>query len=203
MPSIFNSATDKSLNTTHISTNLANYEAARNAFFTLVVDDLTNLIKPDYTGEPGQATAQDRLDGIKSEEVLRLNVIKCPIPHFSVATEQYRRGNDVVHFATVPTWEGGSITVDDIVGLDTKSILTSWLYLAYNPNTRMGGRMVDYKKTATLCEYTQDYQLIRTWTLEGMFITGLTEGDLDRENDGKRQITANFVFDRAIMELPN
>lgn len=35
-----------------------------------------------------------------------------------------------------------------------------------------------------------------------MFITGLDEGEFDRENDGKRQITAKFVYDRAIMELP-
>ena len=63
--------------------------------------------------------------------------------------------------------------------------------------------MRDYKKTCTLCEYTQDYELIRTWTLEGCFITKLTEDDFDRENDGKRQIQADFIFDRAIVELPD
>ena len=36
---------DESLNTRHISSNLNNYEAARTGFFTLVVDDLTNLLK--------------------------------------------------------------------------------------------------------------------------------------------------------------
>ena len=91
---------------------------------------------------------------------------------------------------------------DDVVGLDTKSLLMSWLYLAYNPNTRMGGRMKDYKKTATLCEYTQDYELIRTWTIEGIFVTGITEGEFDRENDGKRKLSATFVFDRAVIDLP-
>jgi hypothetical protein len=151
---------DESLNTRHISTNLANYEAARNAFFTLIVDDLTNLLKPNFSGEADAATENDRI--LNGQEVLRLNVVKCPVPHFSVKTESYRRGNDVVHFATTPEWEGGQITVDDVVGLDTKSILMSWLYLAYNPHTRKGGRMKDYKKTATLCEYTQDYELIRT-----------------------------------------
>ena len=192
---------DESLNTRHISSNLSNYEAARNAFFTLIVDDLTNLLKPDFTGEVDAATESDRISN--GQEILRLNVVKCPVPHFSVGTEEYRRGNDVVKFATVPTWEGGSITVDDVVGLDTKSILMSWLYLAYNPHTRKGGRMKDYKKTATLCEYTQDYELIRTWTLEGVFITKLSEGEFDRENDGKRQITVEFSYDRATVDLPN
>jgi hypothetical protein len=36
---------------------------------------------------------------------------------------QYKRGNEVVNFAGVPSWEDGEIVVDDVVGLDTKSIL--------------------------------------------------------------------------------
>ena len=202
MPSIWNASTDKSLNTTHISTNLANYEAARSAFFVLVVSDLDNLLKVDYTGEPNAATDADKLNQAISEANLRLNVTKCPVPMFSVETAEYRRGNDVVKFATIPTFEGGTIEVDDVVGLDTKSILMSWLYLAYNPHTRMGGRMKDYKKTATLCEYTQDYELIRTWTIEGIFVTKVSEGEFDRENDSKRKLSVEFAYDRATVDLP-
>jgi hypothetical protein len=92
---------DESLNTRHISSNLQNYEAARSAFFTLIVDDLSNLLKPDYSGERDAATESDRIT--TGQEVLRLNVTKCPVPHFEVGVEEYRRGNDVVKFATVPT----------------------------------------------------------------------------------------------------
>lgn len=192
------------LNTKHISSNLANYEAARNAFFTLNVDfripgtETVNLLKPDYTGHPAQATENDYIK--EAAEGLKLNVTKAPVPHFSVGTDEYRRGNDVVKFATVPTWDSGSIEVDDVVGIRTKDILMSWQYLAYNPNTRLGGRMRDYKKTCTLMEYTQDYELIRTWTLEGCFITKLSESDFDRENDGKRKITVEISYDRATIE---
>lgn len=192
---------EKELNSRHISTNLANYEAARNAFFTLEVDfripgtDTVNLLKPDYTGDPAAASETDYIAG--AEEGLKLNVTKAPVPHFSIGTEEYRRGNDVVKFATVPTWDSGSIEVDDVVGIRTKDILMSWQYLAYNPNTRLGGRMRDYKKTCTLSEYTQDYELVRSWTLEGCFITKLSEGDFDRENDGKRKITVEISYDRA------
>ena len=192
------------LNSRHISTNLANYEAARNAFFTLNVDfripgtDTINLLKPDYTGDPADAEETDYITG--AEEGLRLNVTKAPVPHFSLGTEEFRRGNDVVKFATVPTWDAGTIEVDDVVGIRTKDILMSWQYLAYNPNTRLGGRMRDYKKTCTLSEYTQDYELVRTWTLEGCFITKLSEGDFDRENDGKRKITVEISYDRATIE---
>jgi hypothetical protein len=193
---------DKSLNTTHISADYTNYEAARNAFFVLTVPEteLENLIRPDYTGDPAAVQATDMLNAPTASQSLRLNVTKCPVPHFSVETGEYRRGNDVVKFATVPTWNDGAIEVDDIVGLDTKAILMSWLYLAYNPNSRMGGRMKDYKKTAYLTEYTQDYEPIRQWTLEGIFLKGLSESEFDRENDGKRKITADFVYDRAIVD---
>ena len=62
--------------------------------------------------------------------------------------------------------------------------------------------MADYKKTATLCEYTQDYELIRTWTLEGVFITEVSDDEFNREQDGKRQLKVEFSYDRAIMDLP-
>lgn len=198
---------DNSLNTRHISNNLANYEAARNAFFTLVVDfripqgpneGKVNLLRPDYTGHPDDAEDTDYI--AEAQDKLKLNVTKAPVPHFTIGTDEFRRGNDVVKFATVPTWDAGSIEVDDVVGIRTKDILLSWQYLAYNPYTRLGGRMLDYKKTCTLCEYTQDYELIRTWTLEGCFITKLSEGEFDRENDGKRKITVEISYDRATVE---
>ena len=184
-----------------ISENLSSYEAARSGFFILVVDGLDDLLKPDYRGEAENAEDSDRIK--KAQETLKLSVTKCSVPHFEIATNEYRRGNDVVKFAGVPTWNGGTITVADYVGLDTKSLLMSWLYKAYNPHTRKGGRMKDYKKTATLCEYTQDYELIRTWTIEGMFITKITEDDFDKENDGPRKLNVEFVFDRATVDLPD
>ena len=184
-----------------ISENLSSYEAARSGFFILVVDGLDDLLKPNYRGEAENAEDSDRIK--KAQETLKLSVTKCPVPHFEIAANEYRRGNDVVKFAGVPTWNGGTITVADYVGLDTKSLLMSWLYKAYNPHTRKGGRMKDYKKTATLCEYTQDYELIRTWTIEGMFITKITEDDFDKENDGPRKLNVEFVFDRATVDLPD
>lgn len=193
---------DASLNTTHISSHLADYEAARSSFFTLIVDGLDNLLNPNFDEDPDGAVSTDYLDQNTSENSFRLNVTKCSVPQFELGTDQYRRGNDVVKFATVPTWNDGTVEVDDVVGLDTKSILTAWLYLAYNPHTRAGGRMVNYKKKATLCEYTQDYKLIRYWDVEGLFVTKITEAEFDRENDGKRKLSATLVFDRAIMRLP-
>lgn len=188
-----------SLSALHISTNLANYEAARTGFFSLIVDDIDNIVNAAYKGDPNEAADSDKI--ARAQEILKLNVIKAPVPHFSLTKQSYRRGNDVVNFAGVPEFKDGSITVDDVVGMDTKSILMAWQALAYNVYTRKGGRMKDYKKNCTLVEYTQDFEQVRSWTLYGCWIQDITEGEFDKENDGKRQITANIVYDRAEMNL--
>lgn len=196
---------DLSLNTLHISGNLADYEAARNSFFVFHVDpsELDNLYSPDFDPDSGEATVTDgtRFDNQMASDALRLNVVKSSVPSFTIATHEYRRGNDVIKFAGVPTYKDGSITIDDVVGLRVKDMLYAWQYLAYNPITRKGGRMTDYKKTCTLIEYTQDYEQIRYWTLYGCFITGIDEAEFDRTNDGKRQLTVTISYDRAVMNI--
>lgn len=184
-----------SLSAQHISTNLANYEAARSGFFSLIVDDIDNIVKASYSGVHEDAADSDKIS--KAQEILKLNVVKAPVPHFSLKKLTYTRGNDQVHFAGVPEFADGEITVDDVVGMDTKSILMAWQGLAYNVHTRKGGRMKDYKRTATLCEYTQDFELVRSWTLHGCWVSNITEDGFDKENDNKRQIRATIVYDRA------
>lgn len=188
-----------SLSAQHISTNLANYESARTGFFSLLVDDIDNIVSAAFSGDAKNAADSDKI--ARAQETLKLNVVKAPVPHFTLGVNQYKRGNDTVKFAGTPEFESGNITVDDVVGMDTKSILMAWQALAYNVHTRKGGRMKDYKKNCTLCEYTQDFELIRSWTLYGCWISSISEGEFDKENDGKRQITAKLEYDRAEMNL--
>lgn len=195
---------DKSLDSLHISSDLESYEAARSGFFVFNVapDQLKNLYNVNFNRDSSQEasiTNNGLYDGTLASEYLRLNVVKAALPKFTVEAHEYRRGNNVVRYAGVPTFEGGNFVVDDVVGLETKSLLYSWLYLAYDPRTRKGGRMKDYKKKATLSEYTQDYQLIRTWTLYGVFITGIDEDDFDKENDAPRKLSISISYDYAEM----
>ena len=186
----------------HISDNLSQYEAARSAFFVFELDktQLSNLVRPDIDTASVTPTGDNYFDADEASNYLRLNVVKASVPNFSIEAKEYRRGNDVVKWAGVPTYAEGSITVDDVVGLHVKDMLYSWLYLAYDPHTRKGGRMSEYKKTATLYEYTQDYKLIRTWTIFGCFITKIDETEFDIENSDKRQLNVTIVFDRAEMK---
>lgn len=195
---------DASLSAQHISTNLRNYEAARSGFFTFIVDDIDNIIRADYTGDRSDEDSIGESSRIKNaQETLKLNVTSASVPHFSLEVLQYKRGNDTVKFAGTPTFDAGSISVDDVVGLDTKSILMAWQALAYDIKTRRGGRMVDYKKNCTLVEYTQDFEQIRSWKLYGCWISEIGDEAFDKESDGKRKLTATIQYDRAEMVLPN
>ena len=183
------------LDTQHMSSALHDYEIARSGFFTFIVDGLEDLVK--YAKNPN--VNGDTYDGLLAQNYIALSVVKAPVPQGELGTESIKRGNEVINFATTPSWSSGSLTVDDFVGLDIKNVLMSWWNLAYNVKTGKGGYMKDYKKKCTLIEYTQNYEQIRSWTLYGCFITKVDEGDFDKENDGKRQITVNIVYDRAIM----
>lgn len=192
-------AYEQSLDAEHISSDLGNYEAARSGFFSLSIpsSELGNLYSVNYNRDTTESSKIYNSE--KAAEYLRLNVTKVSIPNFELATHEYRRGNNVVNYAGVPTYNGGSFVVDDIIGLETKSLLYSWLYLAYDPRTRKGGRMKDYKKEATLTEYTQDFKKVREWKLHGIFIYKIDEDDLDRENDGPRKLKVSFKVDWAEM----
>jgi hypothetical protein len=188
----------------HINAALSSYEAARTGFFTLYLpNDLNDFAKPVYDTTNGPPTTNDgKLIDYgtgKSEEAVRLNVLTADVPHFSLEVLQYKRGNEVVKFAGVPTFEAGTVKVDDVVGLHTKDILMGWQERAYDVHTGKGGRMTDYKRECTLVEYTQDFKLIRKWTLVGCWISALSEDAFDKENDGKRAITATIQYDRAVM----
>ena len=211
---MFNTVTDfdKALTAEHISSNLGQYEAARSGFFVFDVDFGTSVIKngpalPLVKAGVAKNKTQDSYTGSdvieNASTHLRLNVTKAPVPHFDLEDLKYRRGNEEVHFAGVPTFQTGSIRVDDVVGLDTKSILMAWQALAYDVKTRKGGRMVDYKRNATLIEYTQDYEKIRSWNLYGCWVKTISEDDFDKESDTNRKITADIIYDRAEMIMPD
>ena len=196
---------DASLSTRHISEGIRNFEGARSGFFVFEIPTAQfegdKALHSPYKNR--EADVNETYNAATAAEAIKLNIVKASVPNFTVEAKEYRRGNDVIKFAGVPTFNSGSLTVDDVVGPDTKALLYAWLYLAYDPRTRKGGRMSEYKKTGYLTEYTQGMIPIRTWTLEGVFITGIEEGEFDKENDDRRQLSISISYDRAIMNLPD
>ena len=192
-------ALDDTLNTLHIASDLENYEAARSGFFIFIPASVTDPVLGLIAAKMKTFDSECNYTNENIQELLKLNVTQANVPHFSLNALEYRRGNEVVKFAGVPTFNSGSIRIDDIVGVDTKSIAEAWLELAYDLETRTGGRMYEYKMDCNLIEYTQDYRPIRTWTLKGCWISNMSEQPFDKESDGQRKIDLTIQYDRARM----
>lgn len=188
---------NEKLGTYHIAADLQNYETARSNFFTFIVSDLDGITKTSYNSELGEPTEDDRISN--AQEILKLSVDSMTVPHFTLGLGEIRRGNSVVKYATVPTFDAGTLVARDYVGLDTKSALMAWQAKAYDINTDKGGRMYQYKKTGTLIEYTQDFVEVRRWILYGCFVRGISEDAFDVTSDGERKISVTIEYDRAEM----
>lgn len=177
----------------HLADNPDLYEVMRDNTFEFIITDIDNLVRVD-----------DNTSVIpNAQEVLRFSVVSAPIPFFTQETVTINRGNSVMKAAGKPTFSDGSLVVNDYIGADTKSALMAWQNLSYNVKTEAVGKMSDYKKTCYLVEYTPNLELVRTWKLFGCWVSGLSEGDFNMEQSGKKQITATITYDKAMMELPD
>lgn len=180
----------------HLSDNPALYEVQRSNNFEFVVTGIDNILRVDAD------EGDDNAYITNAAQTLRFSVVQASIPMFSQEPISIRRGNSVMKAAGVPTFPDGSLVVNDFIGADTKSALMAWQNLSYNVKTERVGRMSDYKKTCYLCEYTPDYQLVRTWKMLGCWVSGLQEDDFNMEDGNKKTITATIQYDKAFMELP-
>ena len=180
----------------HLSDNPALYEVQRSNNFEFVVTGIDNILRVDAD------EGDDNAYITNAAQTLRFSVVQASIPMFSQEPITIRRGNSVMKAAGVPTFPDGSLVVNDFIGADTKSALMAWQNLSYNVKTERVGKMADYKKTCYLCEYTPDYQLVRTWKMLGCWVSGLQEDDFNMEDGNKKTITATIQYDKAFMELP-
>ena len=185
--------------TYHLATDMALYEVQRTNNFEFLVTDIDNILRAGVTVDAAEDT-----DIIKNaQSTLRFSVVSFTTPTFSQNVIEIKRGNTTMKAAGVPTFDNGSLVVNDYIGADTKSALMAWQNLSYNVRTEKVGRMADYKKRCYLNEYTPDYKLVRTWRLEGCWVSGIQGGDFNMESNDKKTITATISFDKAFMEMPD
>jgi len=185
------------IGTYHLANNPDLYEIQRSNNFEFVVTGLGELLRAGAVEGDGRPLIEN------GQEVLRLSVVKAPIPNFKQETLTIRRGNSVMKMAGVPTFDAGNLVVRDFIGADTKSVLMAWQKLSYDVKTERVGRMSAYKKDCTLVEYTPDYQMVRYWDLKGCWISGISEDDFDMESGDLKTITATIEYDKAEMHLPD
>lgn len=189
-----------SYGTYHLADNPQLFEPARSNNFEFVVTDIDNLLQAGVSEE----LAQDN-DYIKNgQDIIRLSVVSYSVPHFTLSEIPVQRGNNTMYFAGVPSFESGTLKVNDYIGARTKDALLAWQALAYDVNTEKVHTSDKYKKNCQLIEYSPDYEeIIRTWDLKGCWITKLSEGDFNNEQNEKRTVEATIRFDKAIPHKPD
>lgn len=187
----------ENIGTYHLANNPDLYEVQRSNTFEFVVTDIADLLRAGAVEGDGRPLV------INGQEVLRLSVVKAPIPNFKQEVLSVKRGNTVMKMAGVPTFDSGTLVVRDFIGADTKSVLMAWQKLSYDVKTEKVGRMSAYKKECTLVEYTPDWQMVRYWILKGCWVSGISQDDFDMESGETKIISATIEYDRAEMHLPD
>lgn len=172
----------------HLAANKNIYEPQRTSDFEFVITDLEGLV-----GMDGQAIPN-------AQELLRIAVKSTSIPHFSQEAITIRRGNGVVKFAGLPTFDEGSLVIQDWIGADTKEMLMAWQNLSYNVQTEKVGIASDYKKNAFLVEYSPDKQVVRRWILTGCWISRISEDGRSHDESSANSITATIQYDMAQLD---
>jgi hypothetical protein len=188
---------DNKFGSYHLANNTTDlYEIQRSNNFEFVVTNLTELLRAGEIEGVGGT--------IKNvSEVLRLSVVSAAVPTFTQEPIIIRRGNSVMKAAGIPTFNEGSLVINDFIGADGKSALMAWQNLSYDVRTEKVGRMKDYKKDCYLLEYTPDYQLVRQWLLKGCWVSGITMSEFNQEQGEKRTVSATIQYDSAFMQMPD
>lgn len=174
------------IGTYHLANNPNIYEIQRTNNFEFIVSDLDGLVQPGTSNVYSNA-----------QELIRIACQSAPIPFFSQSVLEVKRGNNTLKYAGVPTYEAGSIVLNDYIGADIAGILSAWQALSYNSKTEKVGHASDYKKTCSVIQYSPDYQVVRTWKMYGCWISGLSQSDMNNENNDVVKITATIQYDRA------
>ena len=184
--------------TYHITDNNDIYEPARNNNFEFQITGIDGILKAGTDVSSIQAN-----DYIKNgEEVVRVAVEASSVPHVSLGVIEVKRGNNTAKFAGLPTFANGTLTLKDYISIDSgysnpKDVLMAWQALAYDVRTEKISRAKNYKKTCYLTEYSPDWEIVREWTLEGCWVSEVSEEAFTTESEGKRTFTATIVYDKA------
>lgn len=179
-----------------LSTQPELYEPQRSNTFLLEVNFPDGFFKNDTILQKQNPHAY-----ANPKEVLRVAVNSSFVPHFTVDPITVKRGNSSIKFAGTPTYKDGDIKLTDFIGAGSKDLAMAWQRKVYNSQTEKVGLASDYKVNAKLLEYTPDYQVVRTWTLFGAWITGLSEDDYSHESADKRDINCSVVYDKAEIDV--
>lgn len=193
-PSTINQSSASPMGTYHMAANTNLYEIQRTNNFEFIVTDIDGIQKAGMIGGETNGAIDN------AQEIIRMAVSSASVPYFTQGAIEVKRGNNTMKFAGVPTFDAGTIKVNDYIGASAKEVLLAWQALSYNVVTEKVGLASDYKKDCYLVEYTPDYQKVRQWKMHGCWISKLAGGEFSSDSNDKMQIDVTIEYDKAELD---
>lgn len=149
------------------------------------------------------------IEGVTDEgNNLDLIIQQAFLPKVSITPIELRHGNEAIKLAGAVNWEGGTLTILDVLSKDELDAIEKWHNSTYNFETGQVGFANDipgteikgYKRTGYITEYAGDGKFARKWQLNGIWINNIDPGVLNAaQNEGKEigftlQIDPSPVF---------
>ena len=130
-----------------------------------------------------------------TDNYLDLIIQKAFLPKVSLNVLEIKRGNDSKKLAGAASWQGGTVTILDVLSKAELEALLDWFKQTYDSETGAIGIADDYKRVGYIAEYAGDGKLERKWPVEGLWISELNLGDLDAANNGNKEISFTLQID--------
>lgn len=183
----------------HIANNSVEYNPQRKDNFTLVINDIDNLLRVGSS-----ANSTDEADIIVGgQEQIMLALRSCSVPQISQNEITINRGNSEIKFAGKPRFSDVSFSAYDYIGSNTKDVLLAWQQLSYNSSYDYVGNASEYKKSCQLLQLTPDGEIVRYWDIKGAWLSEVKSGDFDYTNNDIQTVDCTMKIDWAELHMPD
>jgi len=130
------------------------------------------------------------------EEVSFL-VTGIPLPQSENEVIVIRMGNSQIKLPGAGSFSNSEMTLLDSVSLDTEKTIADWRNEVWHSKTHKIGQAINFKKDATITEFTPDGEVGRIWKLEGVWPSAFRPGELSAENSDVKKISVTLEYDCA------
>lgn len=126
---------------------------------------------------------------------LEFAVQSLPLPTEGNEAVEVHHGNSKAYQAGKASFEGGSFTFADMMGLNVAEKLNEWRNQVYDKETGVMGWQEAYKRSIEITAHGPDGQVYCTWVLHGAWPSSVNWGQLDYNANDKRTVEATITYD--------
>lgn len=107
--------------------------------------------------------------------------------------------NTKTHVVGKYEWESMQVTLRDPIGPSASQAVMEWVRLHSESVTGRQGYACGYKRDVEIEMLDPTGVVVQKWILKNVMLTDVDFGSLDYSQDGLAEITANLVYDYAVL----